>query len=457
MKRFIHGLVFALVLSSPLAGFAQQNDAPTTRILFIFDGSGSMQGRWETGKKIDVAQRLMTQMLDSLQSLRLQNLELALRVYGHNKPSPPQDCNDTHLEVPFGNNTYVRIKQVLRSIIPKGTTPIARSLEFSADDFTPCNDCRNIIILITDGLEECNEDPCAVSRMLQERGIALKPFVIGIGLDPEFRSTFECVGNYFDAAEESTFKKVLGVVISQALNNTSGQINLLDDNGQPIETDVPLAVYDAVSGKLIESFVHTLDANGNPDTLVLDPLVTYDVSVFTVPTVHQRGVEVQEGTHNHINIPAGRGTLDLRMSGSRSAQTPEVLVRRPGESRTLHVQTFNTTQEYLTGTYEIEILTLPRIYETVTISQDETNTVSIPAPGTVFIQTSSAGPGGVYVRRGDELIWVAELQAEETRHTFALQPGDYTVIHRPTTAQSSLYSKSKSFTVSPGGSTTVKL
>lgn len=396
-------------------------------------------------------------MLDSLQSLRLQNLELALRVYGHNKPSPPQDCNDTHLEVPFANNTYVRIKQVLRSIIPKGTTPIARSLEFSADDFPPCSDCRNIIILITDGLEECNEDPCAVSRMLQERGIALKPFVIGIGLDPEFRSTFECVGNYYDAAEESTFKKVLSVVISQALNNTSGQINLLDDNGQRTETDVPLAIYDAVSKRLVESTVHTLDPSGNPDTLVLDPLVTYDISVFTIPPVHKRGIEVQEGTHNHIDINAGRGTLELRLSGSRSTQNPEVLIRKPGESRAIHLQEFNTTQEYLTGTYEIEILTLPRIYETITITQDETNVVSIPTPGTVFIQTGSTGPGGVYVRSGDELIWVADLQTEETRHTFALQPGEYTVIHRPSTAQSSLYSKSKSFSVSPGGSTTVKL
>jgi len=186
-----------------------------------------MYARWETGQKIDVAQRLMGKMLDSLQSLDQENLELALRVYGHQKPVPPQDCNDTRLEVPFAKNNYGKIKRKLNSISPKGTTPIARSLERSAYDFGDCDNCRNIIILITDGVEACDEDPCAASRLLQKRGIALKPFVIGVGLDKDFQKTFECVGTYFDAADEETFENVLGIVISQALDNTTAQVKKL--------------------------------------------------------------------------------------------------------------------------------------------------------------------------------------------------------------------------------------
>src|SRR5690606_29428295 len=110
----------------------------------------------------------------------------------------------------------------------------------------------------------------------------LKPFVIGIGLDPEFRATFECVGNYFDAADEKTFKNVLGVVISQAMNNTTAQINLLDENKLPTETDVPIAMYNRTSGQLAENFLHTLNYMGLPDTLHLDPLVTYNMTVFTI-------------------------------------------------------------------------------------------------------------------------------------------------------------------------------
>ena len=93
------------------------------------------------------------------------------------------------------------MKSALKSLKPKGTTPIASTLEKAGDDFLKCptNDCRNIIILITDGIEECNGDPCAVSMALQKKGIILKPFVIGIGLDLEFRESFECMGSFYDA------------------------------------------------------------------------------------------------------------------------------------------------------------------------------------------------------------------------------------------------------------------
>src|SRR5690606_19107184 len=106
------------------------------------------------------------------------------------------------LEVPFKFNNIGSIKKVIRSITPKGTTPIARSLLRAGSDFPPCPSCRNIIILITDGVEACDEDPCAASMLLQKQGIALKPFVIGIGLDKGFQQTFDCVGTYFDAADE---------------------------------------------------------------------------------------------------------------------------------------------------------------------------------------------------------------------------------------------------------------
>ena len=79
--------------------------------------------------------------------------------------------------------TASRKQAKIKMAQPKGTTPIAYSLEKSGADFPECANCRNIIILITDGEEECEGDPCAVSAALQSKGIVLKPFVIGVGLD----------------------------------------------------------------------------------------------------------------------------------------------------------------------------------------------------------------------------------------------------------------------------------
>ena len=54
------------------------------------------------------------------------------------------------------------IKKELAVVRSRGTTPLAKSLEEGAKDF-PDNNARNIVILITDGLEECGMDPCIIS------------------------------------------------------------------------------------------------------------------------------------------------------------------------------------------------------------------------------------------------------------------------------------------------------
>lgn len=429
-----------------------------TRILFVFDGSKSMYGRWESGAKIDIAQRMMTRMLDSLQSIQGDSkFQLGLRVYGHQRPVPPQDCSDTKLEVPFGNNNIPKIKRVLKSIKPMGTTPIANSIGKAGNDFPPCEDCRNIIILITDGIEACDGDPCEVSRRLQAKGIILKPFVIGIGIDQDFKSSFECVGTYYDAADEKTFENVLGVVISQALDNTSAQINLLDIHGKPTETDVPIILTDSVSGKVKESFMHTLNYKGLPDTLVLDPLITYNMTVYTIPPVHKEGIRIEPSTHTHIGISTPQGSLKLQTS-PRFSEGLQCIVKPAGQDQILHVQTFGTTQNYLVGSYDLEILTLPRIRERgVSIDQSTETTIAVPPPGTVTIQTGVQGYGAIFVERPDGLEWVIDLSQSSERQVFKLQPGSYRVVYRSKFAQETGYSKSKTFKVSSGSSTIVKI
>jgi Ca-activated chloride channel family protein len=155
---------------------SQTNQPILTRILFVFDASQSMWAKWESDSRINIAKRMMSQMLDSLRGL--ENVELALRVYGHQKPVPPQDCSDTRLEVPFKKNNIDEIKSVIQKLEPKGTTPIARSLEAAALDFPKSTPSRNIVILITDGIEACDGDPCAVSIELQKQKIFLKPSLL---------------------------------------------------------------------------------------------------------------------------------------------------------------------------------------------------------------------------------------------------------------------------------------
>lgn len=450
-------LVFLLSLFCS-SSFAQQ-EQPLTRILFIFDASNSMNGVWENKPKIDVATRLLSTALDSLKNV--DNLELALRVYGHEKYyQKGQDCDDTKLLVPFGPHNAVRMKNELRQLKPKGTTPIATTLEKAADDFPSCprSECRNIIILITDGIEECNGDPCAVSLALQRRNIILKPFVIGVGLNVEFREAFECVGTYFDATDQKKFKSALDIVISQALNNTTAQVNLLDFAGNPTETNVNMTFYDQHSGAVIHNFVHTMNNRGNPDTLALDPVHMFRVVAHTIPTRETDSVVITAGKHTIVGIPTPQGDLIFKMQGVNPENNNiPVIVRESGSMNTLNIQLFSEKQKYIVGKYDLEILTVPRTYiEDVDISQSHTTTIEIPQPGIATFSKLGYGYGSVYVVKNNQLQLVATLDLIKERETLSLQPGEYIAVFRPKQARESIFTVEKRFKVTSGASVAVK-
>ena len=457
--KFRKLLLISCFLMISLISTGQQNTeipVPTTRILFVFDASQSMYGRWQSDMKMHIAQKLLGNVLDSLNNI--ENLEMALRVYGHQKPFPPQDCDDTRLEVPFGKNNVSRIKYKLSTINPKGTTPIAYALSQASSDFTACNNCRNIIILITDGVEECDGDPCEVSKMLQKQGIALKPFVIGIGTD--FSESLNCVGTYFPASSEKAFTRALNVVISQALNSTTAQVNLLDDSGKPTETNVNMTFYDVVSGNVVYNLVHTFNNKGLPDTLMLDPLLKYDVTVHTIPPLHLDSIDINPGKHTIIPFDAGQGSLSLNVGGNwRTLKNLQAIVRRHGDMETLNVQNFGTTRKYLNGVYDLEVLGLPRIkIDSVVIRQSHTTTIEIPMPGIAVIKRNVDGVGSLYVERNGELELIYNLAEDKDRvENLVLQPGNYRVVFRSKWVDKAVYTIEEKFVVKPGKTIEIKM
>lgn len=434
----------------------KEKPKPTTRILFVFDASQSMYGRWQSDMKITIARKLLSNLLDSLKDIP--DLQLALRVYGHQKQYPPQDCDDTKLEIPFAADNTEKIKSKLKTLIPKGTTPISSSLELAAEDFTACDNCRNIIVLITDGLEECGGDPCAVSKALQKKGIVLKPFIIGIGKD--FSSAFSCVGTYFDAASEQEFHQALNIVISQALNSTTAQVNLLDSYGNPTETNVNMTFYDNFSGLVKYNFIHTLNNKGLPDTLTLDPLSTYNIVVHTIPPVTIDSVTLTPGKHTIIAVDAPQGYLNLKVGGNNSnaAKDVKAIVRKANEMETLNLQSFGETEKYIVGKYDLEVMCLPRLYiSDVDIAQSSTTTVEIPQPGIAVIMMSANGYGSVYQEDDNKLKWIYNLTENTTQESLILQPGKYRVVFRTKYTTRSAYTVEKSFKVTSGTSVSIKL
>jgi Ca-activated chloride channel family protein len=437
-------------------GTKPQKEVPLTRILFVFDASQSMSGTWESDLKINISRQILIDIVDSLQNV--DNVQMALRVYGHQSPVPPQDCSDTKLEVPFAPNNAARIRQKLRFITPKGTTPIARSLGLAVDDFPECDNCRNIIVLLTDGIEACDGDPCEVSKDLQTKGIVLKPFVIGIGLDPGFRETFDCMGYYYNATGEQSFKETLGFVINQVLNSTTAQVNLLDEKGLPTETNVNMTFYDRYSNKIMYNYVHTLNHKGNPDTLELDHLMTYRLKVHTIPPVEKDSVTITPGKHTVIGIEAPQGYLNVKTSRGKLYEGLPFIVRKKDELETLYNQYVGRTEKYIIGQYDLEIPTIPHLnINDIEILQSHTTTIEIPEPGTVTFNSKSPGSGSLYLLKGKDQEFVMNLNPNVRQQAYFIQPGFYRVVFRATNMKETIYTHSTEFEVESGESAVIDL
>ncbi|WP_299754223.1 VWA domain-containing protein [uncultured Pontibacter sp.] len=446
-----------LIFSVTGGAYAQEKKQPDkTRILFLLDASGSMMAKWENSDRMAVAKNLLSHLVDSLH--QYDNVEVALRVYGHQFGRERNDCKDTKLEVPFGKDNSETIKKKLDAIVPRGNTPITYSLQQAASDF-PEDRSRNVVILITDGLESCGGDPCATSEALQRKRIFLRPFVIGIGIEPEHEEQLNCIGQYFNAEDIKTFETVLTEIVTQTLSKTTVSVELLDEQNRPRETDVNMTFVNTLTGEAEYDYVHYLDTNGKADLLDIDALLPYHLLVNTTPPVVERNLTIKPGKNNVIKVKAPQGELYLRQDGPSPYRILNAIVRQAGAEKTLNVQTFGNRHKYLTGKYDLEILTMPRIMlRNVEVKQGETNTITIPPPGQLAIPSQVQGYGSVYeLHESGAQRWLCNLPEDNSKITMALQPGQYKLVYRMKSAQSSKFTYVQDFTIRSGATTTVKI
>ncbi len=447
-----------LPLSAVIAQERYQQIPEKTRILLLLDGSGSMLASWEDTNRITIAKNILSDLVDSLRNDR--SLELALRVYGHRFARSAQNCTDSKLEIPFAANNHDQIISRLANIQPKGTTPIAYSLEQSANDFPVSDGYRNIIILITDGIESCDGDPCRISRELQQKGIFLRPFVIGIGMDQSFSEAFECVGSYYDASDVGQFRFALSQAVETSLLTSTVSVDIQDENGRSNQSNINVSFINAITGQSEFDFIHYRYPNGQPDSVELDPVVPYHVRVNTLPPVTKRSQQFPPGRHTVVEVEAPRGTLTLRQDGAGSyGPGLKVLVRRSDRQNWFHAQDINASQAYLRGTYDVEFLTLPKVVRRdVMVNTDKETIVEIPSPGIVNMDHAAGGFGSIYVLDENNIPeWVCDINHSGQRMAIALQPGKYRIAFRARMAPGSKYTSVKEFEVLAGQSSLIKL
>lgn len=459
--RLARWAMLLLLLLLGAAPARAQNAAPekpkVTRILFLLDASGSMMAAWEGQPRWNVAKRMLSKMVDSLNAYP--NLELGLRVYGHQHDNSEKNCEDSRLEVPFAPKNAGAIKAKLTTLKAQGNTPITYSLLQSANDFPVDKTSRNVLLLITDGLESCNADPCVASVALQRKHVFLKPFVIGIGAERDFGKQLECLGHYYNAAEVKTFRTIMNDVIAQTLSKTTVAVNLTDGEGRPTESNVNMTFVNNVTEQPEYNYIHYRDAQGKADVLDIDALQSYDLVINTVPPVRQANLVIKPGRANVLTFKTPQGTLWLQSPQltPNPYGTMQAVVRDPKGAIVLSAA-FGSRQKLLAGNYEVDILTLPRTTRRIVIRQGQELAVTYAAPGTLNITSDLKGYGSIYRLNDDESqTWIYALPEGSSKINLAMQPGAYRLVFRTKTSTGSKFTDVRNFTIRSGQTSSVAI
>jgi Ca-activated chloride channel family protein len=190
--------------------------AGSTQVMLILDGSGSMWGQIDGKAKIAIAKEVMTALIADLPD----DLNVGLTAYGHRRKG---DCRDVEQLVPVTAVDKSALKAAIAKLSPRGKTPIAHTLMDAATQFKQLKGNR-IIILVTDGLESCDGDPCRVAQELAEAGVVAKIHIVGFDLTGEAMAQLQCIaqpsqGLVVSAGSAGELKAALGKVMTASVGH----------------------------------------------------------------------------------------------------------------------------------------------------------------------------------------------------------------------------------------------
>ena len=166
-RKLLLGAVAALALALPAVA--------AERAIIVLDGSGSMWAQIDGKARITIARETLHEVLSTLPD----DLELGFMTYGHREKG---NCDDIEMLVEPAVGTGDAIAAAADAIKPKGMTPISDAVRLAAEDLQ-FTEQKATVILITDGLETCEVDPCALASDLDSRGIDFTTHVLGFGLE----------------------------------------------------------------------------------------------------------------------------------------------------------------------------------------------------------------------------------------------------------------------------------
>lgn len=188
------GLLAVLVCGLLPAGAAASEPTappPAPKVELVLDVSGSMKARDIDGEsRMSAAKQAFDNVLDSVPN----DVQLGIRTLGADYPGNDRKtgCKDTRQLYPVGPLNRTDAKAAVATLAPTGWTPIGPALTAAANDLKGGAGTRRIV-LITDGQDTCDINPCDVARNIAAQGIHLVIDTLGLIPDSSTRNQLSCI------------------------------------------------------------------------------------------------------------------------------------------------------------------------------------------------------------------------------------------------------------------------
>lgn len=181
-SRIAPPFALACLLASLPAQAAEP--APVSTML-VLDASGSMRGRVGGRQKMKIAREALNEMVAKWDP----KSQLGLMAYGHTRKG---DCTDIEILISPAKKDEGGFRRAAKKLRPRGMTPLTEAVARAAAALRS-SERKATVILISDGKETCEADPCEVGRRLQREGVDFTAHVIGFDVPKEDTAGMRCL------------------------------------------------------------------------------------------------------------------------------------------------------------------------------------------------------------------------------------------------------------------------
>lgn len=294
MTRLLAIASFLLSSMMPLSLGAQENP----RTILVLDASGSMWGQVDGKAKITIAQEVISSLLQTIPA----DQALGLTAYGHRRKG---DCGDIESLVAPGLDTRASIAAAVNGIKPKGKTPLSAAVVAAAEELKYTEEAATVI-LVSDGRETCDFDPCEVGRRLEEAGVNFTAHVIGFDVAKQAdRAQLQCLaentgGTFKTASNAAELTQALEVVAKpQPPVERSVRFEAIEgERGPRITADLLWTLTNLDSGEVVMD----LEAAGHLDMKLLPGNYRVEVLRSSNETDAAREIRVSKNTDTTVTL-----------------------------------------------------------------------------------------------------------------------------------------------------------